>query len=254
MARGRGVRKVEHPYRVSEAFSPGFRAISLYSLIVGISYLFSLAVGMYNPSILPVALTQQMIWVVQLVALVLLITMVYGLAKRKPWAYPLALAWFTISILLSLSSVFMVDPGTLPAMRYLLWGMAIAVVAIDLAVLWYLANRKQYLLRPHLPMRRLGNEQQFVRLLSCCWVVLLLISGVLGIHFYQHTVSIADRHVEELADTTVIHGIVLCDTKQGQERDICYVVLATMYPEQDRGAICGRISSAFYRFTCVGVR
>lgn len=228
----------------------GLKAIVLYSIIVGLCYTFYLFVGIYNPDLLVLAnLGSQIKIGFNSAILVLIIAMVIGIRQRKPWAYPLAMLWFLGSILLSLLSVFSIDTGALPAMKYLLWGMAIVVIAVDLLIVWYLTNAKPYLVHPKREHTFRG-EKMFVRVLGGCWIALILTSAVLGFSFYQHTTALADTNIAELQGTTMVHAVVLCDTKEGQERDICYVVLATMHPEQDRQAICDRITSDFFKFTC----
>jgi hypothetical protein len=82
---------------------------------------------------------------------------------------------------------------------------------------------------------------------------MIFVSMTIGLKFYQNTTQIADKVVEELRSVGVVHGTIICDNKNGQEKDICYVVLATMHPEQDLSALCSRINSDFYKFTCHSV-
>ena len=59
-----------------------------------------------------------------------------------------------------------------------------------------------------------------------------------------------DSLMRELEGTSMVHGIVICDEKVGQSQDICFTILASIYKKYDQQALCSRISSDFFRFTC----
>lgn len=241
--------------RVSHVALPaGLHAILTYAVIIGLCYLFLIGVGWYNPELLaavPVGIEAFLTFSVIVIGVVA--ALLYGIRHRTHWAYGLGVLWFLISILLSLVAIFAIDRSALPSIRYLLWSLSAITIAIDLTILWYLTNHKRYFSN-RVEKIRFQSERTFVRVLNGCWVALLIISAALGTNFYRQSTVLADTSMEELEGTTIVHALVLCDTKQGQERDICYVVMATMFPGQELSPICSRVQSAFFKFTCYRTR
>src|SRR3989344_4601095 len=115
--RGRGaVNRKSRTRAAPEGLPPGFRAIITYSIIVGICYAFSLFIGLYNPELLSLSPGTSVIWF-DAVMVIVLVLMIFGIHRQKPWAYPLLMLWFLSSILLSLASVFLIARDMLPTMR-----------------------------------------------------------------------------------------------------------------------------------------
>ncbi|MBI1969313.1 hypothetical protein HYS48_01350 [Candidatus Woesearchaeota archaeon] len=230
----------------------GMKALILYSVAIAFLYLSYLFLGLYQQSMVVFRVFQGPI-PLYLLIIGLLLAVVFGIVERKAWGYQLTMVWFSLSIILSLISTTWFDPQTFPLMRRLLFLSASSIILLDLVVLWYVSKKKAYF--SGRPFTVTKADKIFVHFLSIFWLVIILLSGVLGWKFYQQTTNIADGIVEELRGTGIVHALILCDSKQGMEQDVCYTVVATIYhTEQDVGGICERISSDFFTLTCYQVR
>ncbi len=225
----------------------GVKALLLYSIVTAFFYKFFLLLGFYSPS--QINLERESLFLNSLV-LALLLIFLYAVLTKKAWAYHLSIVWFSASILLSLASFAMISTAY-PTIRALLILSGLAMIFVDTLAIWYIVE-KQHHFNPAKPVLKYDHiDKTFLYILSSFWLILILLAAGLGFSFYQQSTTLSDKMLEELKGTSIIHGLVICDDKKNMEHDICYVTLAAIYPNQDLRALCGKVQSDFFRWTCL---
>ena len=193
--------------------------------------------------------------VVNVIVLLSLILILYGLIRRKAYTFDLAIAWFGLAILNSLVSFFLMDSPRFAIFGNLLFLSFLTSVVVNTLVIWYILSEKKYFYARTFHDRPWHHKDKvFVYTLVSFWILVLLIGLSSAINFYGDTTRIVDQTMIELGSTHPFFIEEACLTKEGKERDVCLIVLATMYntsdPEQV-GSICSNIESDFFRFTCL---
>ena len=166
----------------------------------------------------------------------------------EKWAYKLAIGWFLFGIFNSLISLIVISPGFI---RDLVFVSFIGVILLDGLVIWYMLTRKEYFYQKTFTHDVEGKDKFFMYLLAFLWIIIIVLSIVLGVGFYKDTTKKADLYINELRGVTKLHATVICDVKEGEDRDICFVVLANLYKKDDIKFVCDRVESQFYKFMCL---
>ncbi|MFO8016923.1 MAG: hypothetical protein R6U32_07525 [Candidatus Woesearchaeota archaeon] len=264
-SRSHHLRPPTHPETLKERFESfggrikvkkGVRALVIYSFILLAVYVLYFILGIYKPELLFLGgtFTSYTALLVDVVLIGILIYLIYSLVKRKPWAWWLCILWFSLSILNSVWSVYIMRRNVYNILHELLILSSIFIILINGLIIWYVSARRDYFRKPRSELRFGRKDKVFVYSLVCFWILLILISLSIGYNFYEDTTRIAADVIDEMRGTTPLHAIEICETKTGNERDICFVVFVTVFDEQDLTPVCSRIESDLYRFSCMQVR
>ena len=162
--------------------------------------------------------------------------------------------WYLISVVNSIWSVYMMRLNVYNILHELLVLSSIFIVLINILIIWYAYQKREYFMHPHTEDKPGKKDKVFVYSLACFWILLILISVSIGYEFYDDTTGMAEGIINELKDTTPLHAIEICETKDGSERDICFVVFVTIFERYDVIPVCSRIESDLYRFSCMQVK
>jgi hypothetical protein len=187
---------------------------------------------------------------VNLAFIAVLLFVIYGFLKRRAWVWKLSIAWFSFGILNSLITVIIIWPQT-GLIKELMFLSSLVIILVNGLVIWYLTQIKDYFLKPKQVFHAGSRDRVFVYLLLCVWIFILGLSVLNGVRFYNSTTTIIDNTIEELEGTSLIHSIVLCEQKEGDDRDICLMIVATMYRTENIDYVCEKIDSEFYETICL---
>ncbi len=219
-------------------------AIYVISFFLGISFpttiLFGKIVTGYQANIFNGAL------------LMLIMFIIYGFWKRKYWSFDLAVSFFGFSALNSLLSLTLFQ-SDMPAFRKLMMLSFISLLFMNLVVIWYILHERKFFFAKRFHDRPIQKRDKiFLYTIVSFWVVALLIGTTLSIQFYEETKTMIDSTIHEMKDSYQ-WGTRLCDTKEGADKDICYLVLASAQSNNGKAdpRLCNHIRSDFYRFSCL---
>lgn len=242
----------KHPKKTSKRKNKGMRILIGYSTILCFIYIFYFILGVYKPELLFLGgeAVSYAALIIDVALVAALIYLIYGLVKRKKWAWWLCIVWYILSILNSIWSVYMMKSNVYNILHELLILSSIFIVLINALIIWYVYSKRGHFTASE--DEKFGkNDKIFVYSLVGFWVILLLISTSIGYDFYKDTTTMADEIINELKDTTPLHAIEICETKTGKEKDICFVVFVTVFEKYDFAPVCSRIDSDLYRFSCM---
>lgn len=252
--------KAYHPANVAHARAGktpfSIRILIGYSSILVMFYLLYFVMGVYRPQLLFLggAIISYSAIFIDALFVISLFVLIYGLKNRKSWAWLLGIIWYSLSTVHSIASVYLTAPNLYNILRELLVLSSVFIVIINLLIIWYIYTKKDYFRNPRHEDKFGKTDKIFVYSLVCFWAIMILISISIGFNFYKDTTTVAENIVNEIKDTTPIHAIAICETKTGKERDICFVVLVTVFEKENLEPMCGRIDSDLYRFSCMQVR
>jgi len=231
----------------------GIKVLKGYSILLCFIYIFYFVLGIYKPNLLFLGgeAKSYAALVLDVILVGALIYLIYGITKRKGWAWWFCIVWYSASIINSIWSVYIMRVNVYNILHELLILSSVFIVLINALIIWYAYSKREYFMNPHHGERFEKKDKIFTYSLVCFWVLLLLISTSIGYDFYKTSTRMADSVIEELKDTTPLHAIEICETKEGAEKDICFVVFVTIFERYDLTPICGRIESDLYRFSCM---
>ncbi|MFQ5474863.1 MAG: hypothetical protein ACE5DM_03430 [Candidatus Nanoarchaeia archaeon] len=262
------IRKIEEELKHEEALLTrrhkgkyqipiGVRVLIGYLGFMGILYIAAFFSNITYPTTLLFGQIITGTWAVLInLAIVLLLAIIIrGLIKREAYTFDLALVWFGAGILNSILSFILLKNTTFSVLGDFLYLSFITIVVVDSLVIWYLLHEKKYFHSRTFHERPWHHRDKvFVYILVAFWVLVLLIGISYGLNFYGETTRMVDQTVVELSASQGFFAEDTCLAKEGKEKDVCLVVLATMYNSSDINQIskiCKNIDSDFYRFTCL---
>lgn len=248
------IRPPKHPEKISKRkkLKSGMRILVGYSIILCFVYVLYFILGVYKPELLFLGgeAVSYAALIIDVVLVAALIYLIYGLVERKKWAWWFCILWYSVSILNSIWSVYMMKANVYNILHELLILSSVFILLINALIIWYIYSKKEYFIAAHKEEKFEKKDKVFIYSLVGFWVLLILISMSIGYDFYRDTTRMADAAVEELKDTTPLHAIGICETKMGKEKDICFVVFVTVFEKYDLVPVCSRIESDLYRFIC----
>ncbi|MFC1741005.1 hypothetical protein ACFL3V_00525 [Nanoarchaeota archaeon] len=194
--------------------------------------------------------------IINAVLLAIIFAMVFGFWRRKAYTFDLSVGFFAFTALNSIISLILFDSVEHPMFRNLLILSFISLVVMNSIIIWYILNERKYFYAERFKDRPLHHKDKvFLYVIITFWVLTLMIGGTMGYQFYKDTTRIIDNTLQELGGD-YYHGILICEEKEGPEKDICELVIATALsthqrPRYELEAICNDIQSDFYQFTCM---
>ncbi len=234
----------------------GIKVLAVYCVLLGVFYLLYLLFGLALPTTLlfgrivqgPAAL------LANLVITGVLAAIIYGMLKRKAWAWELSLAWFLFGILNSLFAVLFLEVVDYEVVHDLALLSFVMTLFINGVIIWYLFSERNYFKDKEFRIRRVQvKDKLFLYGVSVFWILIFLMLLIVGLSFFQQTVETAQAVSVDLQGKLYSHSLYLCGKKGQAEADVCYLVLATKSGGQTDQLLdaCSRIESDFYKFTCI---
>ena len=242
-----------HAEKTEKKTNKGIKILIDYSIILCLIYLLYFILGIFKPELLFLGGLEgnTLAIMIDFILLAALIYIIYGLRKRHHNAWWLCMAWYAASIINSVWSVYIMKSNVYNILYELLVMSSVFIVLINALIIWYVYSKRAYFTGPHHDERLEKKDRAFIYSLACFWVLLILLSMNIGYDFYKDTTRMADSIIQELKDTTPLHAIDICETKEGNEKDICFVVFVTIFEKYDLTPVCSRIESDLYRFSCM---
>jgi len=184
-----------------------------------------------------------------MILIVATIVLIAGILKRKKWGYYLALAWFTFGIINSLISLALLQPEVASFTRSFLILSSITVFAIDILAIIYIASEKNYFFAYHFTEKKNRViDKVFVAALILFLLTTITIGSMLGYDFYKTNIEQTDSMISLLKEKTFEEQLQLCSSKDGQQRDLCLLIVSVKTGAKD---LCSQIQSDFYKFSCM---
>ncbi|MBN1544081.1 hypothetical protein JW898_01310 [Candidatus Woesearchaeota archaeon] len=236
----------------------GIRFLLGYLGFLSVLYIISFLYGITFPTTIlfgkMIAGSRAMI--INAVLLALILFMVYGFWKRKAYTFDLSVGFFSFTALNATISLLMFESAEHPMFRNLLLLSFVSLVIMDIIVIWYILHERKYFYSERFKDRPFHHRDKvFLYMIITFWTVALLIGITIGVQFYKDTTRMIDSTIVELKGD-YYRGQLVCEQKQGPDRDVCTLVVATALSTQDRPesemlGLCNSIQSDFYRFTCM---
>lgn len=236
----------------------GIKFLIGYLIFLTTLYLISFIYGITFPTTILFGklITGTRAMVINIVLLGIIFTMLYGFWKRKSYSFDLAIGFFSFTALNAVISLMMFDSAEHPAFKKLLFLSFISLIFMNIVIIWYVLHEKKYFFASRFKDRPVQHRDRvFLYVMVTFWVVVLLIGATLGVTFYKDTTRLIDESVAEIGGDYYM-GQLICETKEGPEKDVCTLVIATAMSEYERSeaeltGLCDTIQSDFYRFTCM---
>jgi hypothetical protein len=236
----------------------GIKFLIGYLLFLSALYVVSFAFGITFPTTL---LFGQMItgtraMIINVVLLLIIFAIIYGFWKRKAYSFDLSIGLFSFSALNAVISLLLFESAEHPVFRKMLLLSFVSLVFMNVVVVWYIMHERKFFYSEQFHERPVHHRDKlFLYSIISFWVVTLLIGITMGVQFYKDTTLIIDKTISEL-NGNYYSGTSVCDNKQGSEKDICTLVVATALSGKDvqqseLTKLCDSIKSDFYRFTCM---
>ncbi|MBI4739044.1 hypothetical protein HY772_05800 [Candidatus Woesearchaeota archaeon] len=234
----------------------GIKVLIWYLVFLGIFYVVSFAYGITFPTtiLLGKLVTGTRALIINAVLLLLIVVMIYGFWKRKAFTFDLAISWFGFTLVNALISLLLFESREYAIFRSMLFLSLVTMVLINVFVIWYILHERKYFYAEYFRDRGFHHRDKvFTYTLVSFWTLSLLIGFTLGMKFYDHSKTLIDQVIKE-AGNDYNYGEQTCLSKAGEAKDVCFLVLASGRNQagitQD-SAICDKIESDVYRFTCL---
>ncbi|MBN2421246.1 hypothetical protein JXB27_03125 [Candidatus Woesearchaeota archaeon] len=248
MVKKRGVHRHISKTHHENPLPPGIKILVVYSALIAFFYLLYLVLGKTNPISLFFGkfIYGNAAYLIEYLSLAVLISIIYGLAKRQYWAFYVSLIWFTFGALNALISLFLFS-SEFDVLKNVLIISSFVVVLLNGLIAWYVYSEKEYFKVRHLNKETKAKDKFFVYVVSTFIIVSILVLASFGLNFYNTTLKTTNKLIAELEMSPVpeIH----CASKKGNEKDICYLIISIML-NGENSDVCENIDSDFYKMTC----
>lgn len=227
---------------------PGIKVLIVYTGIIALFYFVYLAFGVTKPvSIIFGSLIYgPAASVLEIFALAVLLSIIYGLIKRHYWVFYVSLIWFSFGLLNALISLTRFG-SELGLLKNVLLISSFTVIVLNGIIVWYVYSERDYFKTKHLNKTTKTKDKFFVYVIAVAIIVSLLILITFGLNFYSSTLKTTNKVIEELQDSNLPE--LTCAEKNNTEQDICYLVLSIMKGSRE-STLCENIKSDFYKISC----
>lgn len=231
----------------------GEKAIYDYTLFLAAIYIIYFFIGITSPDLLTAAgiTAKTTSLIVDFVLIVFILYFIYLLKNKSKKTFLVGTSWYALSAIATILFAYNVDKNIFPLLKDLLILSSVFIVAINFLVVWFLVKKRHYFKafkKEKQTKKQKDADSIFAKSIIIMWGILIIISFFLGAKSYSHTTRLADSMMDEFSGLSLNKAILLCEEKQGEEKDVCFVVLAATY--RDVEGLCDRIGSGFYRFVC----
>lgn len=237
-----------HKLHKIPSLPPGIKILIIYSSLIAFFYLLYLLIGTTQPISLFFGkfIYGSAAYFIEYFSLAALISIIYGLAKRHYWAFYISLIWFAFGALNALISLFLFS-SEFDVLKNVLLISSFIVVVLNGLIAWYIYSEKEYFKVKHLNKKTKAKDKFFVYVVSTFIIVSILVLATFGLNFYNTTLKTTDKMISELK--SVSSPELHCASKEGNEKDICYLVVSIML-DGENSDVCENIESDFYKMTC----
>lgn len=245
------------------------RVLTTYIALIGAVYLLF---GYYSTSVLLGAVLKgSLAKILNLSLFAIVCFVIYGILKRKYWGWQLSVSWFFFEILNSLISTLFSKKEEIFA-SYISTGTAYIAV-LNAIIIWFLVKKKNYftgkILSNKLSNKSMAGKKSeksalmqlepadkvFLFSFSILVVLMLILASSSITTIYLETTYLSKQIVGQIDQKSLDQAIFLCNDKFGQQKDVCYVVLAVAYGDEiksEQGSqLCDNIAFSFYKITCL---
>jgi len=251
MKRGRGIDRHNSKYSPLnwKNLPSGIKVLSVYMSLIAVFYLLYLVLGISKPVsvIFGTFIYGMAASIVEIISLILLVTIIYGLVKRHYWVFWLSLGWFSFGLLNAIVSLARFN-SEFDVLKNILFASSLIIVVLNGIIVWYVYSEKYYFKVRHLNKTTKAKDKFFVYIISSFIIVSVLIMATFGVSFYTTTLKETKKIIADLQSSPLQE--LTCAQKTGEEQDLCYVVLSVMRDGKD-SSLCDNIKSDFYKITCV---
>lgn len=236
----------------------GIKFLIGYLIFLSVLYLVSFIYGITFPTTILFGklIIGDRALIIDIVLMAVIFFMIYGFWKRKAYSFDLSIGFFSFAALNAFISLVLFDSVEHPVFRKLLLLSFISLVLMNIVIVWYILHEKKYFFSESFKDRPMHHRDKvFLYFVVTFWALTLMIGLTLGYQFYKDTTKLIDSTVKELHGD-YYRGQLVCEMKEGYEKDVCMLVIATAMSAQDRpqqelAFLCNGIQSDFYRFTCI---
>ncbi|MBW2992870.1 hypothetical protein KY345_06665 [Candidatus Woesearchaeota archaeon] len=223
----------------------GVRILIVYTSILALFYLIF---GLTIPTNIFFGAVMFGLWarILNIVFLGVLVVIVTGFLMKKHWAGGVAFGFFLFEILNLLFSFIL--KFSMMKHAFIIITSA-AVVLLNSLILWYIYEKREYF--TDLRHFKSGKADRFfITAIVFLAVMMILSTATYAATMYKSTMETTDRMVEEIQGRSKEEAMFRCSFYEGNEKDVCYVVVATAYKNVPR-EICDDINDNFYKLTCM---
>lgn len=240
--------------QVHEPYPSSLRILIYYILILGMfnfAYLLfgaSFSTSFVFGNVLQGAISKFF----NLIFLMTITLVVYGLYHRQHWAWDVSLFILSFNIVDSVVSYFLIKdyPLILSSLTLILSSL---VIYINIVSLWLLYKKRDYFKNK----AYVKDHFDHTYIVTMFVMLILIIATFFGgaFFFFKETTAITGNLVDELSSRTLLETELVCDSKiESTQKDLCYLV-GVMYNENSDKSVlnsyCSKISSNLYRFACM---
>jgi len=229
----------------------GIRLIYGYTSFLAVLYLIYFILGLIKPSLFLLKSSGSII--IDIFLLSILFSVVYGFHNKKKWVWKLSLGWYFIMIVYSIILIQSLRKGTYNISTELFAVAILSIILINCFIIWYIHKKKNFFMHKDRAVLYSKEDKIFVYVLITFWVMLIAISGTVGVNFYGDTKDMTNVLVPELNQIVALggheSGFHMCNAKLQPEKDLCFVILTTM--TDGKKSYCDHIESQIYKVTCL---
>jgi len=183
--------------------------------------------------------------ILNLVFLSVLVAVIIGLSMKKHWAGKLAFAFFAFEIVnLAVSFIMRYD-----VMKHIFIIItSVAVVLLNSLILWYLWEKRLYF-KDERHFKQGKADRIFITSITILASLFVISTLIYSAVLYNTTIAVTNRIISQMNGMSREEAMFECTSYYGDEKDICYLVLASAYDVP--AELCDEVGSTFYRMACI---
>lgn len=229
----------------------GLKIILWYTTIIAF---FQLIIGIFVPFSYPgISLLIPTINLFNAIFFLICLVIVYGLLKKKIWAYKLILIWYFVSIFYNFFYFFF-SYDIFDIMADVLFVGLVFSFLVNCTVIWYLMSQKEYfkhhgIFHAHQRIRFKeieANDYVFMNVFFAFWVVTVIVLIFSGAKLMNDTFEISNDVISKITETGFYDSSICADSDL-KYSDACYMTFGVIKKDN---SYCSAIISPFYKFTC----
>jgi len=245
------------PFRITHVIPKGIRVLMVYTGIMAFFYLLLVFISDITLffGILAKGTTARFIHFLFFLAALLI---VYGIAYRKSWCYHLCITVYSICLLNSIFSIFLlgrITEAMITSIFNLIIPFLLVTILMNLLTLWYVHEKRIYFRDPMHVHKHTVADNVFVYTVYLFYIFTVLFIIISGLLFFMNAAKSLNYIMAVTSSMDVPDAQAYCEQlTDPSATDLCF--LSVVYQNQDTadiGKLCRSIDSDYYRFTCFGV-
>jgi len=235
--------------RIHHDFPPGISVLIVFSVIMCALYIILASLFSFT-MVLGVVINGALSRLLNIFIILIIAFMIFGISKKKRWAYHLSLFVFGINILNSFVSMFFIKQSVSGILTVFVTFSFFFILMMNLITLSFVRSKRDYFMHHYHRTDMTKGDRSFILGLTVLWLMFIFMAGVLGNAYYNETIEKTDRVISELQSVYPYDVEDYC-MKKIVDRDLCYLTGAIMYERDvNVNALCKDINSEFYKYTC----